>query len=133
MKRLILAITSTALLLLILLPIHTNAQFDPLGQVCDTTSTATVCRDKAAGVGQNTSSNKIYGADGIFTKAVNIVSILIGIAAVIMMLIGGFKYITAGGDANQVKNARRTVIFAAVGVLTALFAQGMILFVFNKL
>jgi len=98
---------------------------------CTGVTNSTVCNDSQ--VSQTRNSNSIYGPNGILTKAVGLVSIAIGIAAVIMLMIGGFKYITSAGNANNINSAKRTVMFAIIGVLTALFAQGIILFVLDKL
>lgn len=62
---------------------------------------------------------------------VNIISIIVGIAAVIMIVIGGFKFITSGGDASAVKSARSTIIYALVGLIVVLLAQVIVQFVLN--
>src|SRR5262245_29156067 len=46
--------------------------------------------------------------DTIVHNVVNVLSIIIGIAAVIMIMVGGFKYITANGDPGNAKGARQT-------------------------
>lgn len=110
-----------------------RAAFDPFGEVCsdsDTTA-ATVCSDKR--VVQTTGNNRIYGRNGVITVAINIVSTAIGIGAVAMVILGGLRYITAGGDSNKIAQARRTLTYALVGVVVAIFAQGLIRLVFNRL
>lgn len=50
----------------------------------------------------------------------NIISILApaaGIAFFVMFLIGGFKFVTSGGDPKATGAARSTLTFALVGVL----------------
>ena len=41
---------------------------------------------------------------------VNIISTIIGIVAVIMIIFGGFKYITSAGEASNLASARNTII-----------------------
>ncbi len=130
MKRRLISLISLFVVLFAVLAPVTYA-FDPFGDVCEGASDATVCTEKEEP--QDITSNRIYGRDGVFTKAVNIISIAIGIAAIVMVFIGSFKFIMSGGDANQAASARRTVTFAIVGVVVALFAQVIILFVLNKL
>jgi len=50
----------------------------------------------------------------------NIISILAPIAAIaffIMFLVGGFKFVTSGGDPKAAGAARSTLTFALIGVL----------------
>lgn len=110
--------------------------FDPLNDVCTGSGSAsTVCQDAQSteSTSQSESSNKIYGPNGVLTKIANMVSIVVGIAAVIMLLIGSFKYINSAGDSAQAVNARKTITFAIVGILATLFAQATIYFVLDKL
>lgn len=63
---------------------------------------------------------------------INTLSIVVGAAAVIMLIVGGFKFITSSGDSEGTKKARNTIIYAAVGLLIVLIAQSIIHFVFNQ-
>jgi hypothetical protein len=135
MKKLILAAIAICVLLTAAMPIKAAA-YDVFNKACtgtidSTGRSPTVCNDKDKP--QTTSSNSIYGRDGIFTKALNLVSIVVGLAAVVMLLLGGFKFVSSTGDSTKVASARRAVMYAIVGVLTALFAQGIVLFVLDKL
>jgi len=46
--------------------------------------------------------------------------------AVIFLLIAGFRYLTAGGDATKIQTASRLIIYALVGVGIGIFAKGLI-------
>ena len=49
----------------------------------------------------------------------NIISIAIGVAGIvffIMLLIGGFRYITAGGEPPQLEAAKKTITYAVAGL-----------------
>lgn len=63
---------------------------------------------------------------------INILSAVGGIIAVIMIIIGGFKFLTAGGDSNSVSSARNTIIYAIVGLIVIAFAQVIVRFVLQK-
>jgi hypothetical protein len=102
-----------------------------LTELCADTPNATVC--KQAPSAGDINRNKIYGPDGIFTKAVGLVSILVGMASVFMLILAGFKFITSAGNSTEIASAKRTIIFAIAGLLTTLFAQGMIKFVLDNL
>ena len=62
-------------------------------------------------------------------KIVNIFSIVVGIVAVIMIIYGGFKYITSGGDSGNVSGAKNTLIYAIVGLIIVALAQFIVHYV----
>lgn len=71
-------------------------------------------------------NNKGAGVTNIVAAAVKILSFIAGIAAIIMVLISGFKYITSGGDAGKVSSAKNTLIYALVGIAVAAVAQVLV-------
>lgn len=68
----------------------------------------------------------------LITDAVNIFSAIVGIISVIMIIFGGFKYITSGGDSNNVSAAKNTIIYAVIGLVVVAMAQFIVQFVLNK-
>ena len=77
----------------------------------------------------NTSGNGSLQA--IATKAVNIFSMIVGAIAVVMVIYGGFKYITSGGESGNVSSAKNTLIYAIVGLLIVALAQFIVHFVLS--
>lgn len=80
--------------------------------------------------------NTAVGTDkinGTITTIINVFSIVVGIVAVIMIIIGGFRYITSNGDSNNVSAAKNTIIYAIIGLVIVAFAQFIVQFVLNKL
>ncbi|HJQ09227.1 MAG TPA: pilin [Candidatus Saccharimonadales bacterium] len=65
----------------------------------------------------------------IIATAINIISIIVGIAAVIMIMVGGFKYITSGGDSSNLASAKNTIIYAVIGLIIVALAQAIVQFV----
>lgn len=63
---------------------------------------------------------------------INIVSIIVGIAAVIMLVISGLRYVTSAGDSNQITSAKHTLIYALVGLVVVALAQAIVKFVLNR-
>src|ERR1041384_2855378 len=45
------------------------------------------------------------GISGLIKKIINILSVIVGVVAVIMIIIGGFRYITSGGASEKVTSA----------------------------
>ena len=64
--------------------------------------------------------------------AINILSVVAGVAAVIMIIVAGLKYITSGGDPSQVGSAKNTLIYAVVGIVVVAIAQSIVAFVLDK-
>lgn len=58
----------------------------------------------------------------------NTMLFLLGATAVIAIIVGGFMYVTAAGDAGKVKTAKNTVLYAVIGLVVALLAWGIVKF-----
>lgn len=63
---------------------------------------------------------------------INIFSVVVGIVAVIMIVWGGFKYITSGGDSGNITAAKNTILFAIVGLIIVAMAQIIVRFVLAR-
>ena len=70
--------------------------------------------------------------NSIVTSVINILSLVVGVVAVIMIIIGGLRYITSGGDSGQVGNAKNTILYAVVGLIVVALAQIIVRFVVNR-
>jgi hypothetical protein len=49
-----------------------------------------------------------------------------------MIIISGFRFITANGDAATVAAARRTLMYALVGLLVVLMSQAIVWFILQR-
>ena len=63
----------------------------------------------------------------------NILTIAAGVAAVIMFIYAGFRYIVSGGEEGGVKSAKNTLIYAVIGVIVVMLSQTIVIFVLNRL
>lgn len=63
---------------------------------------------------------------------INIFSIIVGVVSVIMIIIGGLKYITSSGDSNNVQSAKNTILYAIIGLVIVALAQIIVRFVLSK-
>lgn len=88
-----------------------------------------------AAAGENAScsagSNSGGGLTNIAKTIVNYLSVIVGIVAVIMIIVGGFRYITSGGDSGNVSSAKNTLIYAIVGLIIVALAQFIVRFVLD--
>ena len=64
---------------------------------------------------------------------INLLSFVVGVAAVVVMILSGLKFITAGGDANSISQAKNGIIYAIVGLIVAALAQVIVRYVLAKI
>lgn len=68
----------------------------------------------------------------VITVALNLMSVVIGIIAVVMLMVAGYKYITAGGDSGNITSAKHTIVYALIGLVVVALAQFIVQFVLDK-
>jgi len=86
--------------------------------------------DNAAGVPQATNAGQKI--DTTIQNVINLLSVAVGIAAVIMLIVGGFRYVTSAGSQETVKAAKNTILYALIGLVIVALAQLIVNFVLNK-
>ena len=57
---------------------------------------------------------------------------LIGAISVIMLIIGGIRYVVSGGESSAVQSAKNTILYAIVGVVIAILAYAVVNFVIGN-
>lgn len=72
------------------------------------------------------------GQGGIFRTITNVLLFLIGAISVIMLIVGGIRYVVSGGDSTAVQNAKNTILYAIVGVVVAILAFAVVNFVIGS-
>ncbi len=87
---------------------------------------------KVTDSGQACNTTSTNGFNNLLTKIVNIFSAIVGVIAVIMIIVGGLRYITSGGDSGNVSTAKNTIIYAIVGLVIVALAQLIVRFVLNQ-
>ena len=63
------------------------------------------------------------------TNIVNILLFLAGAVAVIVIIIGGIRYVMSSGDAGQVQSAKNTILYAVIGLIVVIMAYAIVNFV----
>ena len=71
----------------------------------------------------------LFGFDGILTSLTNTLLFAVGLLSVVMIIIGGLRYVVSGGNANSVTAAKNTILYAIVGLVIALLAYAIVNFV----
>lgn len=61
--------------------------------------------------------------NGLITTGLNLLSVAIGVVSVIMIMVGGFKFITSQGEGANTASARNTILYAVAGLVVVVMAQ----------
>ena len=69
----------------------------------------------------------------IAAQVVNIILGFLGIVAVIIVLAGGFKWMTAGGNQDKVDEAKKLMSAGVIGLIIVLAAFGIARFIIDSL
>lgn len=75
----------------------------------------------------------LFDTGGLFQTVVNILLFLIGAVAVVMLIYGGFRYVTSAGDSSAVTSAKNTILYAIIGIVVALLSYAILDFVLTQL
>ena len=67
------------------------------------------------------------------TSIISLLSWAIGVVAVFMIIVGGFKYITSGGDSTGVTAAKNTILYAIIGLIIVALAQVIVRFILSRI
>jgi hypothetical protein len=70
--------------------------------------------------------------NSLAATVISVLSYIVGAVAVIMIIVGGFRFIISGGDSNATASAKNTIIYALVGLAIAVLAQALVYFVLDK-
>ena len=76
---------------------------------------------------------ELVGPNGVLTNITNTVLYIVGIISIVMLIFGGIRYVTSGGDSKKVTDAKNTILYAIVGLVIALLAFAIVNFVLNAL
>ena len=113
-----------------LVPATASAQVTIQNSVCGGANALQLNADTGDcnAIGQGASSK----LDTTIKKVINIFSVIVGVVAVIMIIVGGFRYIASGGAAEKVSGAKNTILYALVGLIIVALAQIIVKFVLGK-
>jgi hypothetical protein len=111
-----------------------NAQTDTTNKLfgaCEQAPNSPAC------IGKSTTGNPVVR---VIRAAANIIALLTGIVAVIMIILGGFRYITAGGatpgqragDPSGVRDAKNMIMYAVIGLIVVALAWAITRFITDR-
>lgn len=70
--------------------------------------------------------------NGIISTAIRIFQVVVGLISVIMIVMGGLKYITSQGASEGITSAKNTILYAMVGIVVVALAEIIVQFVLNR-
>ena len=96
-----------------------SSSVDPLGDACKHNKDAVICQGKQKPLEQTV------------TDIVKIVVGLLGAIAVIVIIWAGWTYVTSAGASDKVMLAKRTILYAVIGLVVTIMAGAIVAFVVN--
>jgi hypothetical protein len=129
LKRILIGLTGVAVAVLIVAGAGSTALAkDPFNGVdCSKAPGSAVCTGKT-----NSDENPLTGPNGTIRRVTGLLARIAGVAAVIVIMVGGFMYITANGESNKISEAKNVIIYAVVGLVVIVLAQYIIIFILSK-
>jgi hypothetical protein len=67
-----------------------------------------------------------------FKLVSNTLIVIVVVVSVIMLIIGGLRYVLSSGNASAVEGAKNTILYAVIGIIVALLAAAIVNFVVGK-
>jgi len=63
---------------------------------------------------------------------IDLLLFLVGIIAVIVIVVSGFRFVTSNGDSQQVSKAKNAIIYAVIGIVVAVMAYAIVNFILDN-
>lgn len=91
------------------------------------TGNPAVCQDVGS---QGTNTNPVIH---VLKIAIDVISLIVGIAAVIGVVVSGLRLVIANGDSNSIASARSGLLYSLIGIAIVLSAQAIVVFVLDHI
>ena len=98
---------------------------DLYNDVCKTQPDNSLCS------GQTSLAEQKAGA--LIKTIIDTLLFLLGAICVIVIIVGGFRYVTSNGNSESVKSAKNIILYAVIGLVVALAAYAIVGFVIDAL
>jgi hypothetical protein len=119
-KKILLIIALPVLLITFFAGSVQVSAFDLFGSSCNGNNVnggnkqgSAVCEASNNAKNSGKSNNIVLRTINVIT---NLVALVAGFAAVLMIIIAGFTYVTSGGNSEETKKAQNRILYAAVGL-----------------
>jgi hypothetical protein len=95
-------------------------------------SNITITADPSQTACQDIDQDNGSTATKLAETIVNVLTVLVGVIAVIMIIYAGFRYVSSAGSDDAVKGAKNAITYAIIGIVIVAFAQIIVKFVITK-
>jgi hypothetical protein len=136
MKRITTIITSFALLagltaaVPVLVPTGAHAATNPNSQALCEGSGGTWAANSASPTGGSCSNGEgSRTVPGTIQQITDVLVFLVGAVSVLMIIIGGVRYVTSNGEQAGTKSAKDTILYAIIGLVVAFMAYAIVHFI----
>ena len=117
--------------ILLTLGVAVGVMVAPVGGVILVSSDASASTASQARQGVNRVGGSGNSLTSMIRNVINAMLFLIGAISVIMIIVGGIRYTTSGGDSSSVKAGKDTVLYAVIGLVVAIAAYAIVNFVIS--
>ena len=112
-----------------------------LARVSTASAAAAPCTDGGIGTNPAAGANcaapsgvsQTLSVTGLFKSVSNTLIFIVGAISVIVLIIGGIRYVVSAGNATHVQGAKNTILYAIIGLVISLAAYAIVSFVFTQL
>lgn len=77
--------------------------------------------------------DKLFGPGSIWTNIINTLIFVTGSISALMIVIGGLRYATSGGDQGNINAAKNTILYAVVGLILSVMGYAIVNFVLSRI
>ncbi len=78
------------------------------------------------------SQKSLFDKGGLFQIITNTLILIIGAVSVLMIIIGGLRYVLSAGSPQATAGAKDTILYAVIGVVVAILSFAIVNFVITK-
>lgn len=96
------------------------------------TPTPTSLTDGSSAAAGTLSGNGI-SVTSLLAAVTNTLIFIVGGISVIMIIVGGIRYVISAGNATQITAAKTTILYAIVGLVISIAAYAIVTFIFKQL
>lgn len=77
-------------------------------------------------------STQLFGANSFWTRIINALLFVTAALSVLMIVIGGFRYVVSGGDQGAVTSAKNTILYSIIGLIVSFAGYAIVNFVLSE-
>ena len=88
-------------------------------------------KDGLSATGGSSTAKKTDIKD-IVQLVINVLLFIIAALSVIMIIVGGIRYVVSAGNQQAVTGAKNTIMYSVVGLLVSIFAYAIVNFIINQ-